>query len=226
MDLRQQADRDAALDRILRHSAAAQDPTAPASCLDAETVAAMADGGLLPHEQASAEAHASDCFRCQQLLAAVVRSAPAPAPGRAWWRIHRVQWLVPAVSAGLAVAVWIAVDMRLPRVTVATVTVTEPQEKPPSPAPDSQDRLTASPAQAPAAAAPTARERRPPRRRRRRTDRQSGKKRNRWAPTRSRARSGGKMRRPVSHPMQQQHHLHRRSHPPVRACRTRLRPLR
>ena len=140
MDLREQADRDAALDRILRHSALAGDPTASASCLEAETVAAMADGGLLPHEQAAAEDHASSCARCQQLLATVVRTAPAAPPRRAWWRIHRVPWLVPAAAAGLAVAVWVAVDTRPPRVVVSSVPVAVP-ERPLAPPTAQQDRL-------------------------------------------------------------------------------------
>ena len=44
--------------------------------LDAETVAAWMDGGLDATSLATAEAHASNCERCQALLATVAKTLP------------------------------------------------------------------------------------------------------------------------------------------------------
>ena len=158
MPLTRRSNNDAALDRILRRSAGAEDAVAAGSCLDVETVAAMADGGLLPHERSAAEAHASTCARCQQLLAAVVRTAPEPPARRAWWRLPAAPWLVPAAAAGLAVALWVAVDVQPPRATVVPVPVPAPQERAPSPPQDSQERLARSPAEANRASARASRD--------------------------------------------------------------------
>jgi hypothetical protein len=111
-------DRDANLDRLLRRFAGPDapmaDPSESVHCLDAETVAAMAEGGLLPHERAAADRHVSTCARCQATLAAVIRTMPEPAPVRAWWRLPALRWLTPVAATGLAVAVWVAVDSRRP----------------------------------------------------------------------------------------------------------------
>jgi hypothetical protein len=134
-------DRDMALDRILRRLApaaldhalrgAGDADEAPTSedCLDAETVAVMADGGLLPHEKTAAEQHASTCARCQAVIAAVIRTTPEPPPQRAWWRMPSLRWVAPLAATGLAVAVWVAVGVRAPNVTSQSVPVDAPEKK-------------------------------------------------------------------------------------------------
>jgi hypothetical protein len=90
--------------------------TTDRNCLDAETVAAWMDGGLDAAGVAAAEAHASNCERCQALLATVVRTMPvssqtqlAPgfsrgAPARLWkW------WLAPLAATAAAVTIWMVV---------------------------------------------------------------------------------------------------------------------
>jgi hypothetical protein len=96
--------------------------------LDAETVAAWMDGGLDSASLAAAEAHASNCERCQQLLATV--STTMPATGSAtqtgslkaasisanWWR----WWMAPIAAAAAAVTLWMVVPQeRLRQVATA-----------------------------------------------------------------------------------------------------------
>ncbi len=66
-------DRNDWLGNTLRRSSAA----APDACLDAETLAAWADGTLNAQAAAAVEAHASSCARCMAVLAAMERTAPA-----------------------------------------------------------------------------------------------------------------------------------------------------
>jgi hypothetical protein len=100
--------RDASIDRVLRESLAAPAQAPPGTCLDAETLAAWADGTLNRGDRAAVETHASDCGRCQALLAAMVRTAPA-APS---WRMPSLGWLVPLTAAATAVLVWTLVPAR------------------------------------------------------------------------------------------------------------------
>ncbi|HJU42164.1 MAG TPA: zf-HC2 domain-containing protein [Vicinamibacterales bacterium] len=81
--------------------------------LDAETVAAWIDGGLDGPSLAAAEAHASNCERCQALLAMVVKTEPL-VPGiphlkvggtSAWWR----WWMAPIAATAAAVTLWMVV---------------------------------------------------------------------------------------------------------------------
>ncbi len=85
-------------------------------CLDAEVLAAWASGALDARALADVQAHASQCARCQTMLAAFVRTEAAVAPAAArvpergaWWQSLRLRWLVPAAAAATAVAVWVAV---------------------------------------------------------------------------------------------------------------------
>jgi hypothetical protein len=101
-------DRDQAIERWLRQSLTTPPVGATDACLDAETVAAWADGGLSTEELESAQLHVADCARCQAMVAGVVRSAataplPEPAPRR--W----IAWLVPLTAAAAALAIWVAV---------------------------------------------------------------------------------------------------------------------
>ena len=84
-----------------------------AACLDAETLAAWADGALDAREQAAAEAHAADCGRCQALLAAMVRTTP-PSSAAAPFRARLLWWLAPIVPVAAALVIWFAVPNREP----------------------------------------------------------------------------------------------------------------
>src|SRR5712692_3582980 len=59
------------LRRSLRPSST--DLVLTSACLDAETIAAWADGGLSRRDRAAAEAHAAECPRCQAVVAALVK---------------------------------------------------------------------------------------------------------------------------------------------------------
>ncbi len=120
-------DRDAWLGPMMR----AQFTTAADPCVDAETLAAWAEGTLDAKQVAAVELHASNCPHCMAALASLERTTPAVdestlAPSRAsFWR-----WLVPLTAAAAAVAIWIAVPDR-PFTTQA----------PSAPAPASQEEL-------------------------------------------------------------------------------------
>ena len=103
-------DRDRALDRALKaaYSRGADAPVTPA-CLDPETLAAWIDGGLDAPSVAMAEAHASNCARCQAMLGTLARATPvvtadAAAPTRLWrW------WFAPLAAGAAAVTLWMVV---------------------------------------------------------------------------------------------------------------------
>src|SRR2546425_12887903 len=64
-------ERGQSVERLLRQSLGADATSAaPGSCLDAATLATWLDGGLTPSELTTAEAHVSECSRCQTMLAA------------------------------------------------------------------------------------------------------------------------------------------------------------
>ncbi len=87
---------------------------APASegCLDAETLAAWADGGLGTKAAAAVELHTSNCSRCMAVLAAMERTAPAPLVTHAWTPARLFRWAAPLAAAATAVAIWVAVPER------------------------------------------------------------------------------------------------------------------
>ncbi len=103
-------DRDRLLEDALTHELrAAGTPPATGACLDAETVAAWMDGGLAPDAMVMAEAHASNCARCQALLGTLVRTTPAvavtEAHGSSLWR----WWMAPLAASAAALTLWIVV---------------------------------------------------------------------------------------------------------------------
>lgn len=111
--------RDASLERLLRQSLRARSESpAPGSCLDAETLAAWADGTLTTAERAAAEVHVAGCPRCLAILATMAKTSPSPAASNPWWtRGLALRWLVPLTAAATAVAFWIVVprhDVTLP----------------------------------------------------------------------------------------------------------------
>lgn len=106
-------DRDRLLEDALKHELPTMGtPPAADACLDAETIAAWADGGLDPASLAMAEAHASNCARCQALLGTVVRTTPATpaaeARGAGLWR----WWFAPLAATAAAVTVWMVVPQQ------------------------------------------------------------------------------------------------------------------
>jgi hypothetical protein len=76
--------------------------------LDAETLAAWMDDGLDASSTAAAEAHVSNCERCQAMVATFVRTeAPGTMPlaqgtRTSLWR----WWLAPVAAAAAAVTIW------------------------------------------------------------------------------------------------------------------------
>src|SRR5262245_57898501 len=83
-------------------------------CLDAETLAAWADGELSGAALEMAQTHVADCRRCQAMVGAFARTeaaapvptaAPAAEPSMRRW----LNWLVPLTATAAALAIWIAV---------------------------------------------------------------------------------------------------------------------
>jgi hypothetical protein len=103
-------------------------------CLDAETVAAWAEGSLDAAERTALEAHASTCGRCQALLAAMVRIEPVAPAVRPWWRSPAFGWLAPLTVAAAALAIWVRLDRpALQQVAMAPAVVTPPRAESNSP---------------------------------------------------------------------------------------------
>lgn len=103
-------DRDRSIERLLRHAVAPSDELS-GQCLDAETLAALADDTLPAAARRDAEMHLADCGRCQALIVAMARTEP-PA-GTMAVEVSRARrafiWLVPAAAAAAAVALWVLV---------------------------------------------------------------------------------------------------------------------
>jgi anti-sigma factor ChrR (cupin superfamily) len=86
--------------------------SAPATCLDPETLAAWSAGALSSAERGRIEEHLADCAACQAMVSAFVRTElPEPAPTR-WWQRVEVRWLVPVATAATLVAIWVALPER------------------------------------------------------------------------------------------------------------------
>jgi hypothetical protein len=152
----QKPDRDAAIDRLLAGRAARSPANSTNACLDADTLAAWADGALEAGALAAAEAHAADCARCQAMLAAMARTTPlAPAQAVAPWWKPAFRWLVPLTAAAAAVLVWTIVPPREGRVAVHQVSESADTTPPPSVATPPSSREPAAVAVAPPASAVT-----------------------------------------------------------------------
>lgn len=84
-------------------------------CLDAETLAAWMDGALDRPAVAAAEAHVSNCERCQALVATFAKTEPVVTgseargtPARGTSRVWR-WWLAPIAAGAAAVTLWMVV---------------------------------------------------------------------------------------------------------------------
>jgi hypothetical protein len=108
-------DREQAIDRLLRQSLSMPVPETTASCLDPETIAAWAEGGLSGRELEMAQSHVADCARCQNILAVLVHgepdsltAVPAKTPLVERAPTRWLAWLVPLTAAAATVAIWVA----------------------------------------------------------------------------------------------------------------------
>ena len=129
--------------------------------LDAETVAAWIDGGLDAPALAAAEAHASNCERCQALLATVARTLPVDvAPGfiapsfRRGVRWH--WWLAPLAATATAVTLWMVVPqepIRAPASQAPAGDMAQRSAEPVKPPPSTEPPPAAAQAPRPAPAA-------------------------------------------------------------------------
>lgn len=119
-----------------------------AACIDAETLAAWADGGLPKAEAAAVEVHLADCERCTAMLATFVRTTPeAPAITESLWQRWHLRWLVPIATAATVAALWVLVPrpgsapVGTPESAVATsAPATAPAVEQPSPSADAQPK--------------------------------------------------------------------------------------
>ena len=108
-------------------------------CVDAETLAAWADGGLPKVEAAAVELHLSECDRCTAMLATFVRTTPeVPATESLWQRWH-LRWLVPVATAATVAALWVLIPRPgpVPAAISDTDIATQSQVQAPAPAPAS-----------------------------------------------------------------------------------------
>ena len=96
----------------------------PDACLDAETLAAWADGTLNAQAATAVEAHASSCARCMAVVAAMERTAPAVRVRHAWTPARLFRWAAPVTAAATAIAIWVLVPNR-----PATLPVAAPAEE-------------------------------------------------------------------------------------------------
>src|SRR5256885_16616452 len=86
-------------DRLLRDALRPRAPLTTSNvCVDAEALAAWADGTMSRSARAAFEIHAADCARCQALMAAMARTEPPPMEP-AWWRRALFSWLMPPPAA-------------------------------------------------------------------------------------------------------------------------------
>lgn len=111
--------RDRALETMLRHGPRSAEVSP--DCLDAESIAAWAEGGLDAAALARAEAHVADCARCQAVMATLAQapdesiSVPqhSGSPARRWWHLD-MRWLLPLAGAATAALLWAVVPSSPP----------------------------------------------------------------------------------------------------------------
>jgi hypothetical protein len=85
------------------------DRTRTAACIDAEALAAWAEGGLSKAESAAVEVHLADCDRCTAMLATFVRTIPEPPAAESLWQRWHLRWLVPVATAATVAALWVLI---------------------------------------------------------------------------------------------------------------------
>jgi len=156
---KQKQDRDAAIEQLLRDQRGLVSPEreggrmSTTACLDADTLAAWEDHALSAAERAAVEAHAADCARCQMMLAAMAKSAPAPTEAApSWWTASR-RWLIPlTATAATAAIAWLLVSpgslgpVNVRQVSQAAESSAPEQPPPPAARPSSAQPELATPA--------------------------------------------------------------------------------
>jgi hypothetical protein len=100
-----EATMDSTMDGLIRRSLSTANAAAQ-NCPDPEIVASYYERELDPNDRARFETHLSNCARCREQLAVMVRAdeKPASAVRHTWlwdWR-----WLAPAVAALLILTLW------------------------------------------------------------------------------------------------------------------------
>jgi hypothetical protein len=106
--------------RWLRETLRGRTTTGSSSgCIDTDTLSAWSDGTLSAGERVAVESHASDCMRCQALVAAMARTT-TPAPAREPRRVSRLGWLAALAGAAAAVVLWINISRTAQREQSAT----------------------------------------------------------------------------------------------------------
>ena len=114
------SDRDRILEQALKHELRAAGTPPAGACLDAETLGAWTDGALDAAAMAAAEAHVSNCARCQALIGTMVRATPSTAgtqgtlgtlgtPGTPGTLSLWKWWLAPIAAGVTAVTLWMVV---------------------------------------------------------------------------------------------------------------------
>ncbi|MEO7190349.1 MAG: zf-HC2 domain-containing protein [Vicinamibacterales bacterium] len=121
------------LDRLLRQSLGSGLPPGSTSCVEPETLAAWADGGLSAAERRDVEAHLSACPTCREVVAAFARSAPVAPVILRFWTQKRRAYVVTTAAAAAGIAMWFAVST--PTVPPVPMTVTARLEQPAVPPP-------------------------------------------------------------------------------------------
>src|SRR5215471_1358819 len=145
-------------DRLLRdalHDSASKTPSS--MCVDADALAAWADGTMAGADRVAFEIHAAGCARCQALMAAMARTEPPPIEP-AWWRRPFYSWMMPlaVATAAIIIVVFLAIpERRGPALPGPAVTETS-RDASASVAPPHAEKT------APSAAAPSASPAAPP----------------------------------------------------------------
>lgn len=119
------------------------EPPSGSTCIDAETLAAWAEGALPRSQSEAVETHLADCARCQEMAVVFAASEPAaaaaPAATLSWPRRY---WM-PIAGAAIAASLLIAALMQrgrpvaptVPVATTATAPAASPVMAPPAPEP-------------------------------------------------------------------------------------------
>ena len=102
-------ERDRSTDALLRAALPGLPAGDGVACLSAETLAAWSEGSLPSSQAALVDAHLSVCSRCQQMLAAFVRTEPVVAAAVPFWQRWPRRWLVPVSAATVAVLIFAVV---------------------------------------------------------------------------------------------------------------------
>jgi hypothetical protein len=134
-------------DRLLREALRPGALDASNDCVDADALAAWADGTMSSAARAAFESHAADCGRCQALMAAMARTEPESIEP-AWRPRALFSWLIPIAAATAAIVVVVSLAVTERRVPSAPA-----RDQPTAPTTSHSEGIPASTASAPSAPA-------------------------------------------------------------------------